>query len=54
MVDPTMTGVDPDTVAKAGKKNPEQLSLALLDAAVNAMGGQQRPGQHEMVRQVVR
>lgn len=49
-----MTGADPDTVARAGKKDPEKLALALLDAAVDSMGGQQRPGQHEMVRQVVR
>lgn len=54
MADITMTGADPDTVARAGKKDPEKLALALLDAAVDSMGGQQRPGQHEMVRQVVR
>lgn len=28
--------------------------IALLDAAVSTMGGQSRPGQHEMTRQVVR
>ncbi|MDQ0094943.1 ATP-dependent DNA helicase [Paeniglutamicibacter psychrophenolicus] len=28
--------------------------IALLDAAVSTMGGQNRPGQHEMTRQVVR
>ena len=28
--------------------------IALLDAAVSAMGGQSRPGQHEMAKQVVR
>ncbi|WP_434618839.1 ATP-dependent DNA helicase [Arthrobacter sp. A5] len=31
----------------------EQFALELLDAAVDAMGGQQRDGQHEMVRRVV-
>lgn len=40
--------------AQVSAQNPEKLALELLDAAVNAMGGQQRPGQHEMVRQVVR
>lgn len=33
---------------------PEGEALALLDAAVGAMGGQQRAGQHEMARQVAR
>ena len=28
--------------------------IALLDDAVSSMGGQSRPGQHEMARQVVR
>ncbi len=31
----------------------EQFALELLDAAVDAMGGQRRDGQHEMVRRVV-
>ncbi|AJT40595.1 ATP-dependent DNA helicase [Psychromicrobium lacuslunae] len=38
----------------ASTTSKEELALSLLDAAVAAMGGQQRPGQHEMVRQVVR
>ncbi|MGG5172187.1 ATP-dependent DNA helicase [Pseudarthrobacter sp. J1738] len=32
----------------------EQEAIAVLDKAVEAMGGQSRPGQHEMARQVVR
>lgn len=32
----------------------EEEALRLLDVAVAAMGGQHRPGQHEMVRQVMR
>lgn len=43
---------EPDSVK--GKESKEALALRLLDAVVAKMGGQQRPGQHEMVRQVVR
>ncbi|HEY8294409.1 MAG TPA: DEAD/DEAH box helicase, partial [Micrococcaceae bacterium] len=32
----------------------EAFALQLLDTAVDAMGGQRRDGQHEMVKQVVR
>lgn len=43
-----------DQLETESTTSKELLALKLLDAAVAAMGGQQRPGQHEMVRQVVR
>ncbi|MFI5085110.1 MAG: ATP-dependent DNA helicase [Actinomycetales bacterium] len=43
-----------EPAVRAGRKTSrEDFALGLLDAAVEAMGGQRRDGQHEMVRQVV-
>ncbi|WP_427017011.1 ATP-dependent DNA helicase [Pseudarthrobacter sp. P1] len=43
-----------DPASKNKAAGGEDFALGLLDAAVAAMGGQRRDGQHEMVKQVVR
>lgn len=43
-----------DPASKNTGGGGEDFALGLLDAAVTAMGGQRRDGQHEMVKQVVR
>ncbi|MCU1574465.1 MAG: ATP-dependent helicase [Micrococcaceae bacterium] len=48
----TTSPADPDTSTSPAAG--ENYALELLDAAVAAMGGQRRDGQHEMARQVVR
>ncbi|GGG66821.1 ATP-dependent DNA helicase [Sinomonas atrocyanea] len=60
MTDPHRTAAHDGGRAPAVVRSPsggaadEREALGLLDAAVAAMGGQQRDGQHEMARQVAR
>lgn len=60
MTDPVHTAAHDGGGAPAVVRSPsagsgdEREALGLLDAAVAAMGGQQRDGQHEMARQVAR
>lgn len=50
-----MTEVGAEESADEGaRETAEQAAVRLLDVAVAAMGGQQRDGQHEMVRQVAK
>ncbi|WP_136609847.1 ATP-dependent DNA helicase [Sinomonas albida] len=50
-----MTEVSAEESADEGvRETAEQTAVRLLDIAVAAMGGQQRDGQHEMVRQVAK